>query len=118
RSEGPAVRCWRPCPCPCLKYCWILRGCWGSCRTCYARPRKPPPNAVSTDRKGKIPTMARSFYHPESFPKPHVPLSQAVRKGNILQVSGQVAFDTEGNIVGDTVAEQTLQVLRNVQAVL
>jgi reactive intermediate/imine deaminase len=63
--------------------------------------------------------MARTLIHPEGVPKPQVPLSHGVRKGNILQVSGQVAVDpTTGELVGSTVAEQTKQVMRNVQAVL
>jgi 2-iminobutanoate/2-iminopropanoate deaminase len=62
--------------------------------------------------------MSRTFHLPETFAKPHVPLSHGVRKGNIVQVAGQVAFDSELKVVGTTVAEQTEQVLRNVQAVL
>jgi 2-iminobutanoate/2-iminopropanoate deaminase len=48
-----------------------------------------------------------------------VPLSHGVRKGNVLQVSGQVSFDpATGDVVGGTVAEQTVQVLTNIQAIL
>ncbi|MGW3151896.1 RidA family protein [Streptomyces sp. NPDC001177] len=49
---------------------------------------------------------------------PPARLSQAVRKGPILQLSGQVAFDTTGNIVGTTVTEQIDQVMRNITSVL
>jgi reactive intermediate/imine deaminase len=57
--------------------------------------------------------------HTESAPRPIAKFSQGVRKGNILQVAGQVAFDAEtGSIVGDTVKEQTAQTLRNVASVL
>jgi 2-iminobutanoate/2-iminopropanoate deaminase len=62
--------------------------------------------------------MARTFIQPESHAKPAVPLSHGVRKGNILQVAGQVAFNSANEIVGTTVAEQTRQVLDNVKAVL
>jgi len=51
-------------------------------------------------------------------PTPVAAFSQGVRKGNLLQVAGQVAFDADGTIVADTVAEQTRQALRNVNAVL
>jgi len=51
-------------------------------------------------------------------PTPVAAFSQGVRKGNVLQVAGQVAFDANGAIVADTVAEQTRQALRNVNAVL
>lgn len=62
--------------------------------------------------------MARTFIQPEGHAKPAVPLSHGVRKGNILQVAGQVAFNSAGEVVGTTVAEQTRQVLDNVKAVL
>ena len=63
--------------------------------------------------------MPKIEIHTESAPKPIAKFSQGVRKGNILQVAGQVAFDAEtGSIVGDTVKEQTAQTLRNVAAVL
>ncbi|MBP2324635.1 reactive intermediate/imine deaminase [Kibdelosporangium banguiense] len=62
--------------------------------------------------------MARTFIQPEGHAKPAVPLAHGVRKGNILQVAGQVAFNSAGEVVGTTVAEQTRQVLDNVKAVL
>jgi 2-iminobutanoate/2-iminopropanoate deaminase len=62
--------------------------------------------------------MARTFIHPEGAAKPAVPLSPGVRKGNILQIAGQVAFNSQGEVVGTTVAEQTRQVLANVKSVL
>ncbi|MCS7484047.1 RidA family protein [Umezawaea endophytica] len=63
--------------------------------------------------------MPKIEIHTESAPKPIAKFSQGVRKGNILQVAGQVAFDAEtGAIVGDTVKEQTAQTLRNVASVL
>lgn len=52
-------------------------------------------------------------------PDPVGAYSQAVRIGDTLQVSGQVGIDphTE-SLVGGTVYAQTLQALRNVQAIL
>jgi len=48
-----------------------------------------------------------------------VPLSHGIRKGNILQVAGQVSLDpASGELVGATVAEQTVQCLTNVAAIL
>lgn len=48
-----------------------------------------------------------------------VPLSHGIRKGNILQVAGQVSLDpATGEIVGTTVAEQTVQCFTNIQAIL
>jgi 2-iminobutanoate/2-iminopropanoate deaminase len=52
-------------------------------------------------------------------PKPAAAYSQGVRKGGILQVAGQVPVDpATGEIVGETVGEQTRQALENVRAVL
>jgi 2-iminobutanoate/2-iminopropanoate deaminase len=63
--------------------------------------------------------MAKVAIHPEGAKIPTVPLTHGIRKGNILQVAGQVALDhTTGERVGDTVTEQTRQVMSNIRAVL
>ncbi|PKW15639.1 RidA family protein [Saccharopolyspora spinosa] len=65
--------------------------------------------------------MARTVVSTDKAPKPaaNIPLSQGVRKGNILQVSGQTAVSPEtGKVVEGGVAEQTEQCLRNVIAIL
>lgn len=63
--------------------------------------------------------MAKTEIRTADAPTPVAAFSQGVRKGPVLQVAGQVAFDpATGAIVGDTVAEQTRQALRNVNAVL
>ncbi|MFH9180224.1 RidA family protein [Streptomyces albogriseolus] len=55
----------------------------------------------------------------ENAPALPAPLSQGIRKGPVLQVSGQLPLDpATGEVVGSTVAEQTAQTLRNVTAVL
>jgi reactive intermediate/imine deaminase len=52
-------------------------------------------------------------------PAPVAAYSQAVRKGNILQVAGQGPADPEtGQFAGTTIAAQTRQVMRNIQAIL
>lgn len=52
-------------------------------------------------------------------PKPVASYSQAVIKGGLLQVAGQGPVDpATGQFAGATVAEQTRQTLRNVQAIL
>jgi reactive intermediate/imine deaminase len=52
-------------------------------------------------------------------PAPVASYSQAVRKGNILQVAGQGPIDpATGEFAGATVAEQTRQTLFNIQAIL
>jgi para-nitrobenzyl esterase len=56
---------------------------------------------------------------PVGAPVSAAPLSQGIRKGNILQVSGQLPYDpVTGELSGDTVSAQTAQALRNVIAVL
>lgn len=62
--------------------------------------------------------MAKTEIRTADAPTPVAKFSQGVRKGNILQIAGQVAFNTDGEIVGTTVAEQTRQTLRNVRTVL
>lgn len=63
--------------------------------------------------------MAKVAIHPEGTKIPVVPLTHGIRKGNILQVAGQVAFDPATNeIVGADVTTQTRQVMHNVQAIL
>jgi len=45
--------------------------------------------------------------------------SQAVRAGGLVFVSGQGPFDAvSGEVVGETIEEQTRQCLRNVEAIL
>ncbi|ASU78535.1 reactive intermediate/imine deaminase [Actinopolyspora erythraea] len=65
--------------------------------------------------------MSRTVVTTSNAPTPPagVPLSQAVCKGNLVQVSGQTGVDpTTGRPVSDSVAEQTEQALRNVFAIL
>jgi 2-iminobutanoate/2-iminopropanoate deaminase len=65
--------------------------------------------------------MTRIVVSTEDAPTPqaNIPLSQGIRKGNLLQVSGQIAVDPEtGKLVEGGVAEQTERVLRNVIAIL
>jgi 2-iminobutanoate/2-iminopropanoate deaminase len=55
----------------------------------------------------------------ERAPSAIGPYSQAVRAGNFVFVSGQIPIDPKtGEFVSEDVAEQTRQVLNNLQAVL
>lgn len=47
-----------------------------------------------------------------------LPFSKAVRAGDFVYVSGQVAFDSAGNIVLGGIREQTIQTMRNIESVL
>jgi len=63
--------------------------------------------------------MAKTAVRPEGAKPLPIPLTPGIRKGNILQVAGQVPFHPEtGEIVGETVADQTRQSMRNVLSVL
>ncbi|MEM2080902.1 MAG: Rid family detoxifying hydrolase [Candidatus Bathyarchaeia archaeon] len=55
----------------------------------------------------------------EDAPKPVGPYSQAVKAGNFLFVSGQLAIDPkEGKIIDGDIKAQTAQVMRNIKAIL
>ena len=52
-------------------------------------------------------------------PKAVGPYSQAVKAGGFLFMSGMLALDPEtGLMVGETAEEQTVQIFKNIQAVL
>lgn len=52
-------------------------------------------------------------------PTPIGPYSQAVQVGNILYVSGQVAFDaSSGELINENITEETHQVMKNLEAIL
>jgi len=46
------------------------------------------------------------------------PYSQAMRVGNLLFTSGQIALTAEGNFIQSGIEEQTKQVLKNLEAIL
>jgi reactive intermediate/imine deaminase len=54
----------------------------------------------------------------QCFGKAHLPLSPAVRAGDLVYVSGQVPTDQSGNVVEGGIDAQTRQVLENVKAAL
>jgi reactive intermediate/imine deaminase len=48
----------------------------------------------------------------------NLPFSKAIRAGDFVFVSGQVAFDEAGRLVEDGIEAQTDHVMRNVEAIL
>ena len=57
--------------------------------------------------------------HTPQAPAPIGPYSQAVRHGDLLYISGQIALDPQtGSLVGQNVKEETQQVMRNLAAIL
>ena len=63
--------------------------------------------------------MTREAIHSDDAPAAIGPYSQAIRAGDTVWLSGQVALDPKGGgVVGETAAEQAEQVLVNLKAVL
>ena len=63
--------------------------------------------------------MQRTQINTTQAPAAIGPYSQAIRVGQFIHTSGQVALDpASGEIVGEDVSAQTHQVLQNLQAVL
>ncbi len=67
----------------------------------------------------KLESSTKVAVHSDQAPAAIGPYSQAVRVGNVLYTSGQVALDpATGQITGSSIAEQTVRVFENLQAVL
>jgi 2-iminobutanoate/2-iminopropanoate deaminase len=63
--------------------------------------------------------MSRQEYRVEGLAEPISHFTDAVRAGDLLFVSGVVAVDADGNLVGgDDVVDQATQVFENMRAVL
>jgi len=63
--------------------------------------------------------MNRKIIQPASFPKPKVKSSAGVLAGNTLYVSGMLAMDAEGKVVGiGDVEAQTRHVLESIRTVV
>lgn len=63
--------------------------------------------------------MMKRTVETANAPAPIGPYSQATIAGNLVFASGQAALDAQtGTLVAGDVAEQTAQVMRNLQAVL
>jgi enamine deaminase RidA (YjgF/YER057c/UK114 family) len=65
--------------------------------------------------------MSHRSIDPEGLARPFGPFSQVTvsRPGTIVHVAGQVAFDAEGNVVGEgDIVAQTRQVMENLEIAL
>jgi len=47
-----------------------------------------------------------------------LPFSKAIRAGDFVYVSGQVAFDSDGKLINGGIEDQTLQTLHNIESIL
>jgi 2-iminobutanoate/2-iminopropanoate deaminase len=62
--------------------------------------------------------MAKEIIHTDKAPGSIAGYSQAVKAAGLIFVSGQMPMDAGGNVVGETIQEQTRQCLKNVEAIL
>ncbi len=62
--------------------------------------------------------MPRDALFPDGLVRPKAPYSPVVRSGDHVYTAGQVAFDATGSLVAGGIAEQTRQVLANLEACL
>jgi 2-iminobutanoate/2-iminopropanoate deaminase len=62
--------------------------------------------------------MSKIIIQSDKAAPPIGPYSQAVKAGNMLFLSGQVALDAEGNLHTGSIKEETTQVMKNIEALL
>jgi 2-iminobutanoate/2-iminopropanoate deaminase len=63
--------------------------------------------------------MGKEIVQTDKAPKAVGPYSQAVRVGQLLFCSGQIPLDpTSGQMVGESVEQQTTQVMNNIRGLL
>jgi 2-iminobutanoate/2-iminopropanoate deaminase len=63
--------------------------------------------------------MSKTVVYSANAPEPIGPYSQAVRAGNLLFVSGQIALQkATGNLLTGNITEETNQVMKNLEEIL
>jgi len=63
--------------------------------------------------------MIKEIIETPLAPEPVGPYSQAIKcSGTMLFISGQIALDTKGKLVGKSIQKQTKQVIENINAIL
>jgi 2-iminobutanoate/2-iminopropanoate deaminase len=62
--------------------------------------------------------MSKIVIHTNEAPQPIGPYSQAIKAGNMLFASGQIALDENGNLINESIQAETKQVMKNIAAVL
>ena len=63
--------------------------------------------------------MTKEVIYSSNAPEPIGPYSQAVKAGNMLFVSGQIAINkSSGEMITATIAEETEQVMKNLSEIL
>jgi 2-iminobutanoate/2-iminopropanoate deaminase len=62
--------------------------------------------------------MSKIIIQSDKAAPPIGPYSQAVRAGNMLFLSGQIALDAEGKLHTGSIKEETTQVMKNIESLL
>jgi len=63
--------------------------------------------------------MSKNVVYSANAPEPIGPYSQAIKVGNMLFISGQIAIKKpEGNLVTDNITDETHQVMKNLGEIL
>lgn len=63
--------------------------------------------------------MSKEIVNTSQAPAPIGPYNQAVKTGNLLFISGQVAINpATGNVEADNIQDETRQVMKNLKAIL
>lgn len=63
--------------------------------------------------------MTKTVIHTDQAPKAIGPYSQAIKAGSLLFISGQIALDpVTGNTIFDDIRAETLQAMKNLEAIL
>ena len=63
--------------------------------------------------------MRKEIIHTENAPQPIGPYSQAVKFGNLLFISGQIALEADGtSLIGHSIEDETNQVMKNIKSIL
>jgi len=63
--------------------------------------------------------MAKEIIYSANAPEPIGPYSQAVKVGNMLFISGQIAIQKpSGNLITDTIEAEATQVMKNIEEIL
>ena len=63
--------------------------------------------------------MKKEIIQTENAPQPVGPYNQAVKFGNLLFISGQIALQADGtSLIGQSIEDETHQVMKNVKSIL
>lgn len=63
--------------------------------------------------------MSKTIVYSDKAPEPIGPYSQAIRSGNMLFISGQIAIQkSSGNIINSHIEAETIQVMANLGEIL